>query len=242
MPSPGQVCYLPPEAREGPNKGDRPHLVLSLCDENSEAVTLAYGSTKFTDAANGAAHVLVDPFAKAYRGTGLSQPTYIYPSRLISYPVDQLPEPEGRIIDEMPQIRAALHLALGIGAGVTTEANVPGSNRRGRIVQFAPEITAEIECTHGLVVTEPTYSRSGFQQTLVPIFDAAEFESRDLDVVVTGVDWLARISGSPGSVILAAPLIFSVYGPTHIARYTPVIVDDNTMRQVDTALAIHFGI
>lgn len=115
MPDPGQVYFLPPEFREGPNKGDRPHLVLSLCEEGAEVATFAYGSTKATDAARGAAHVLIDPFATAYRSTGLSQPTYFYPSRLLTFAIEDLPQPAERIVDELPLIRQKLWSALGMG-------------------------------------------------------------------------------------------------------------------------------
>lgn len=105
----------PSEFREGPSKGDRPHLVLSLCSEEAEVATFAYGSTKATDAAHGAAHVLVDPFATTYRGTGLTHPTYFYPSRLLTFAIEDLPEPSGRIIEELPLIREKLKTAVGLG-------------------------------------------------------------------------------------------------------------------------------
>jgi hypothetical protein len=118
MPDPGQVYYLPPELREGPGKGDRPHLVLSLCVPGAETSTFAYGSTRATDALRGAAHVLVDPHATPFGRTGLSRPTYFYPSRLLTFAVDDLPEPSGRIIGELSAIRTQLRHALGIGQGV----------------------------------------------------------------------------------------------------------------------------
>lgn len=50
---PGQVYFFPPEVREGPGKGDRPHLVLSLCSEEPEVAAFACGSTKAMDAGHG---------------------------------------------------------------------------------------------------------------------------------------------------------------------------------------------
>ena len=173
MPHPGQVYYLPRESREDRDKGDRPHVLLSLCPPGCEVVTLAYGSTKATDAHHGAEHVLIDPAAMSYRGTGLIFPTYVYPSRLVSYATDALDRPAGQLIDEMPLLHRRLRRALGLGSGVTREANVAGANRRGRIVELVPELAYEWEAGYGLVVTEPGYSRTGYQQTVIPVLDSS---------------------------------------------------------------------
>lgn len=243
MPDPGQVYYLPPELREGPGKGDRPHLVLSLCTADSDAVTFAYGSTRSTDAAHGAAHVLVDPFASRYRGRGLSQPTYFYPSRLVSFGLEDLPDPSGRIIDELPAIRQQLRIALGLDQGVTTERNNRGANRRGRIAAYAQQAADELGTTHGLVITEPNYSRAGLQQTTIPILDATQYNTRMSDVVIHGMGppWPAEFAHSD-ALILAVPMITSVYERDSIARYLGDVVSERTMRDVDAALLKHFGL
>jgi hypothetical protein len=243
MPDPGQVYFLPPELREGPDKGDRPHLVLSLCGEESDVATFAYGSTKATDAAHGAAHVLVDPFATRYRGTGLSLPTYFYPSRLLTFAIDDLPEPSGRIIDELPLIRQQLKIALGLGQGVTNEASYRGANRRGRIAEYAPWIAAELGTPWCLVVTAPGYSRASLQQTTIPILNAAEYDARPGDVVIdrSSRDGAGQVFGSAESLILAAPLVTSVYERDSLASYSRHVIDDGTMRKVEVALALHFG-
>ena len=242
MPDPGQVYYLPPEEREGPHKGDRPHLVLSLGGDDAEVATFAYGSTKSTDAAHGAAHVLVDPFATAYRGTGLSQPTYFYPSRLLTFAVEDLPPPSGRIIDELPRIRQELRIALGLGQGVTREASYPGSNRRGRIAEYAGEMAAELGASHCLIVTAPGYSRAALQQITIPILDGEEYEARPGDVLVHhAVEW-AGGSWAVVQPLLAVPMITSVYERDSLARYTGAVVSDEVMREVEAALALHFGI
>ena len=243
MPGPGQVYYLPPELREGPGKGDRPHLVLSLCAPGAETSTFAYGSTKATDALRGAAHVLVDPFATRSRGTGLSRPTYFYPSRLLTFAIDDLPAPSGRIVDELPAIRRELKRALGIGQGVTREASFRGANRRGRIAEYAPAISEELGATHCLVVTEARYSRTALQQTTIPILNAMLYDATPGDVLVENTSgWQGRFSLRVHPILLAVPLITTVHERDSIARFTRTIVSEATMRDVEAALTLQFGL
>jgi hypothetical protein len=243
MPGPGQVYYLPPEFREGPGKGDRPHLVLSLCAPGAETSTFAYGSTKATDALRGAAHVLVDPFCSPRGGTGLSRPTYFYPSRLLTFAIDDLPDPAGRIVDELPAIRTQLRHALGIGQGVTREPNCRGANRRGRVAEYAPAISEELGATHCLVVTESRYSRTALQQTTIPILNAMLYDATPGDVVVQDTSgWQGRFSLRIQPILLAVPLITTVHERDSIARYTRTLVSDATLREVEAALVLHFGL
>jgi hypothetical protein len=243
MPNPGQVYFLPPELREGPGKGNRPHLVLSLCAEGAETSTFAYGSTKATDAAQGAAHVLVDPHSTRYRRSGLSAPTYFYPSRLLTFAIEDLPEPAGRIISELPAIKQELRRALGLGQGVTMEANCRGANRRGRIAEYAPAIADELGASHCLVVTEGGYSRAGLQQTTVLMLSAIEYDATPGDVLVahTGT-WRGRLPMHAQPILLAVPMITSVFERDSLARYTRTVVGEATMRDVETALTLHFDL
>lgn len=243
MPDAGQVYFLPPEARELA-KGDRPHLVMSLCAAHAETVTFAYGSTKGTDAANGAAHVLVDPFRTTFRGTGLTHATYFYPSRLITYPADAVfPDPAGRIIDELPLLRKQLKRALGFGTRVTFEGNRRGRNRRGRIAEYSADAARELDARYCLVVTEPNYSRADLQQTTIPLLDAGEFEEREGDVLIKdGTGWIRGLLGRRMDVIAAVPFIHTVYARSDLLGYTDTIVDEETMRQIDVAMALHFGL
>jgi hypothetical protein len=243
MPGPGQVYYLPPELREGPGKGDRPHLVLSLCAPGAETSTFAYGSTRGTDALRGAAHVRVDPFATRFGRTGLSRPTYFYPSRLLTFAIEDLPEPAGRIVHELSAIRTQLRRALGIGQGATGEANARGANRRGRIAEYAPTISEELGATHCLVVTEPGYSRASLQQTTIPLLNAMEYDATPGDVLVQSTSgWQGRLFLEVHPVLLAVPLITTVHERDGIARYTRTIVSEPTLREVDAALLLHFGL
>lgn len=243
MPEPGLVYYLPPEFCEGPGKGDRPHLVVSLCPPGAETSTFAYGSTKGTDAVHGAAHVLVDPSATRYGRTGLSRPTYFYPSRLLTFAIDDLPEPSGRVIHELPAVKTELRHALGLGQGVTRDANVRGANRRGRIAEYAPAIAAELGASQCLIVTEAPYSRSGFQQTTIPILSALEYDASPGDVLVSHTGgWTGRLAGHAQPMLLAVPMITSVYERDSLARYCKTVVCESTMRDVEAALTLHFGL
>lgn len=243
MPGPGQVYFLPPELREGPGKGDRPHLVLSLCAPGAETSTFAYGSTRATDALRGAAHVLVDPFATRFGRTGLSRPTYFYPSRLLTFAIEDLPEPAGRIVHELPAIRTRLRHALGIGQGVTGDANSRGANRRGRIAEYAPAISEDLGATHCLVVTEAGYSRASLQQTTIPLLNAMEYDATPGDVMVQNTSgWQGRLSLKVHPVLLAVPLATTVHERDGIARYTRTLVSESTMREADAALLRHFGL
>ena len=241
MPTPGDVYFLPPRAGEAvdPTKGRRPHLALSAWEPESHVLTLAYGSTKSTEAAAGAAFVLIDP-RRAARA-GLAAPTYFYPSRLVSVLPEDLSSPGGRVVRELPAVRDALRTALGLGCGVTAESNVRGSNRRGRLVRFVEKMTELTGFGHAIVVTEPAYSRQGRQQTLVPVFPEADFDMVDLDLVAPASSWTRHLRGRREPVIVSPSMIFTVFEPDWIERYTG-IVDPITMNRLDEALRLHFGL
>jgi hypothetical protein len=171
----------------------------------------------------------------------LAHPTYVYPSRLVSYPREAIGSSAGRLVDEMPWIRASLARALGLGTGVTHESNAPGSVRRGRLVELAADLSEDWEVRYGLIVTAPAYSRSGFQQTIIPLLDE-DCESRDLDVSVADRRLLVGLGAGYGSAVLAVPMVSTVYQPQHIRRYLDAVAPSNLMQEVETALRLHFGL
>lgn len=243
MSSPGDVYFLPPVDGERLDllKGDRPHVLLNADADRTGFATLAYASTKETEAVWGAAHLFVDPDREGRRETGLSRPTYVYPSRLISYELGDLPERSGRLIRPLPLLRRTLAAALGLGTGVTKEPNRRGANRRGRIAQLADDASELLGTTTAVVVTEPAYSRTSRYQTLVPILSATEFEPADLDVVVRNPGW----PGSDGTIedaLLAVSLVASVFDPSVISGYRDHVLDSLAMRRLDEALRSHFTI
>ena len=91
------------------------------------------------------------------------------------------------------------------------------------------------------MITEPGYSRSGFQQTVIPLLDD-ECEARDLDVFTGEAAWLASFGFGYRTGILAVPMVSTVYQPDHIRRYLGTIVPSEVMRRVEAALAVHFGL
>ncbi|HSU16925.1 hypothetical protein [Longimicrobium sp.] len=216
-------------------------MLLSLCPPGAEIATLAYGSTRTTDARHGAEAVLVEPGGTSYRGTGLVYPTYLYPSRLVTFPADALGAPAGVIIDEMPLVRESLRRALGLGTGVTGERNVPGANRRGRLVELVPVVVEEWEVRYALVVTAPRYSRTGFQQTVVPLLPD-ECEPRPLDVIISPSSALAHVHPPLLHTLLAATMVATVHQPSSVLRYLDIIVEPELMGQVESALILHFGL
>jgi hypothetical protein len=241
MPDPGEVFYLPPDADEPAGKGNRPYLLLSDCRPSAELATLALGSTRGSDAAFGAEHVRVDPSASTYRRTGLARPTYIYTSRLVTASPDALRNPAGSLMHVMGAVRASLSRALGLGTGVTREPNVPGANRRGRLVRLSRNVEAEWETSHALVVTEPEYSRFGYRQTVVPLFGGS-FEAYELDVVLPDDSWDTPVVGQEVGEILAVPAVATLYLPRDIAAFLDVVVPPGVMEAVDRALVAHFGL
>jgi hypothetical protein len=57
----------------------------------------------------------------------------------------------------------------------------------------------------------------------------------------TGSEWLRAFSEAD-ALILAVPMITSVYERDSIARYLGDVVSERTMRELDAALVTHFGL
>lgn len=244
LPKLGDVYYLAPqEGDHAPvEKGDRPYVVLSTGAAGDDVITLAYCSTRPTEATYGAAHVWVDPSTTADRACGFSRPTYVYPSRLGSYQLRDLGRLAGRLVAELPALRRELRFALGLGTGVRTELDLPKGNRRGSIVVLEDDYSEAIGFHAAVIVTEAGYSRHRRQQMVVPLLPDSEFESGKLDVVVGRADELTHISPESQTMVAATSLVTTIFEPEWIARYTNAVVDPETMHAIDEALAVHFGL
>lgn len=141
----------------------------------------------------------------------------------------------------MPEIQVGLARALGLGCGVTVEPNVRGSNRRGRVVELAMDLAQDWDVCHAVVITEPRYSRTGFQQLVVPLLDD-RFEADDRDVMLSDEAWLTQIGDRYREAILATRMVSTVYLPMHIARFLEVVLPSTVMERLDQSLARHFGL
>lgn len=236
---PGEVYYLERENGEPETKGKRPHVLLNGWFSRSSISTLAYCSTSGNDAGFGAEHVLIDPRTTSPRKTGLTRRTHVYPSRLISSLERTLGASAGTLDEELPALRDSLTRALGLGTGVTRESNVPGANRRGRLVELTQELADEWEVRYGVIVTEPEYSRFGYQQTLVPLLDDS-FESTPLDLPLRETAWLKQLEQEYHNGFLAVPMVSTAFLPSYIAGFMDMVIPAELMEDLDRALRAYF--
>jgi hypothetical protein len=93
------------------------------------------------------------------------------------------------------------------------------------------------------VVTEARYSRTALQQTTIPILNAMLYDPTPGDVAVQNTSgWQGRFSLRIQPILLAVPLITTVHERDSITRYTRTLVSEATMREVEAALVLHFGV
>lgn len=201
----------------------------------------SFASTAATESVFGGAAVLLDPHASRYNRSGFDRPTYITPCRLVSAESEDMQRMMGRIIDELPQIRLQLHRALGIKTGTCAGSGSASGSLRGQLVQLAGAFVAEAGIEFGVIMSEPEYSMQERYQIIIPILDAEEYEEDEMDVVVEGHDWLSRTNGIERA-LLPVPYIQSVFHPTEIRREVGAVIDEATMRELDTYLLQLFGL
>jgi hypothetical protein len=237
----GNLYLLPAEEDPGGDPKDRAHLVVSLVDPLSDLVTLAYCSTRSSEADLGSPHVLVDPSGATFAVTGLREATYVYPSRLVTEEILRLGQPIGRVLDEMPAVRRELRLALGIGLGT---AHTPGpalGGLRGQLIQLGPTLAEQLTTRYAVVVANPTYARKQRYLNIVPLFDSDEYEPASVDLVCDRRQWAAGLA-LPERVLICISAICSCYGldPNHLDAVLGRVVDDATTQSIDDGLLRHF--
>jgi hypothetical protein len=238
---PGEVWFLPPDHLRGDDGKSRRQVLLTACEERGQHATLAYASSQQTEAAFGAAHVLLDPGATAYGrggGSGFTRPACVYPSRLVGVGSEEMQRFAGRIIDEFPFIRTALRHALGMGAG----GQVANTGWRGCVVRFTSGVSKEIGCEHGLIVTEPVYAERERYQLVVPVLDLRRLEPAARDVVADGKPWIPLLFGTPAPIALAVEMIQTVFHPTDVEHEIVAVVDQETLAEVEDRLRERFGL
>jgi hypothetical protein len=163
------------------------------------------------------------------------------PCRLVLAASEDMQRMAGRIIDEMPAIRNELRHALGLGMG-TRAAGAASGSLRGCVVELGDALAAESGFRLAVIVTEAGYSLARRYQLLVPLLDAAEYESQSDDVVAIGTAWSGEIHPRLEAVLLAVRLIQTAFHSLEIARVLPVVVDDATIEEIDRALLRVFGL
>jgi hypothetical protein len=234
----GEVYLLPPEPDDGDPKY-RLHVLLTDCDTDNAICTLAFCSTQATEAQFGASNHLVDPSQSRYGGTGFSEATYVYVSRLIARYAGDLTTMKGRLVDDMALIRDELRAALGLQTGTALEGKAKGS-LRGQVVVLSEAYTDDIGTEYAIILTSPRYARERSYQIVVPVYDDS-VEPEAHDVQAEGGEWLKSAGVPYDPVIIAVPFVQSVYQPTDIAQLTGVTVDTNTISEIEDALRYHFN-
>jgi hypothetical protein len=70
-----------------------------------------------------------------------------------------------------------------------------------------------------------------------------EYDAAPGDVLVQSTSaWQGRLALRFHPILLAVPMITTVHERDSIARYTRTIVSEATMRDVEAALVLHFGV
>ena len=239
----GEVHFLPPdEAVDGDDK-ERRHLLLTDCgDEQRLMGTFAYASRQSTEADHGAANHLVNPVRTTYRGTGFNEPTYVYPSRLVAYDSRELVDQElaGRLMDDIVPIRDQLRYALGIGTGTAYGTGPAQGSYRGRIAFLADELRDLSGWDFAIVVTEALYSKQRRFQTIIPVFDAADYAECPGVLLIQDRPWVYDL-GWEGALAFT-PYVSSVFQHREIEYMLPLTVDEATMAELDLAMALRFAL
>ncbi len=98
-----------------------------------------------------------------------------------------------------------------------------------------------------VLVTPDDYARVRRYQQLIPIYDSAEIEPQDGEIE-SGAEWVRALPGTMGTAILAVPGLFTgsehrrPFNPGQIAGLTAVTVETDTLRHIDEALVVTFGL
>ena len=232
---PGQVWFLPPEFEDGGDSKRRPHLLLTTCEEDENGV-FAYASTSRTEARFGAASLVVDPTTSPGAHTGLNRPTHIYASRLAPVAPHDFGHLAGRLIELMPQVRALLAAALGLGTGTTAGTGAAAASWRGRIVLFSTRVSDSLGYRYGIIITEANYSRTRRYQIVIPMDDPTFFAPEADDLVRTDFPWISAVDPELTEVLIGVADVRSVFHPVDIDRWTGAVVDDGTLGEIEAAL------
>jgi hypothetical protein len=154
----GRIFLLPVGATWLNHDKPRPFVLSTDCAAWQPG-TMVYGSTQATEASFGAANIHVLPAQTGVNANRLGHPTRFYPG--IIYPVEcsQLGTFLGYLGKRLPEFRAGLRWALGIGTGTCWVAGAPAGSCRGRLVRLKEQVAAELRTPIAVLLTEHAYSR-----------------------------------------------------------------------------------
>jgi hypothetical protein len=154
-------------------------------------------------------------------------------------PAHHLTQFRGRLINEMPAVRASLVRSMGLRTGTADSPGPARGSNRGRIAIFSPPVADRIYTDYGVVVTHPAYSRQRRFLTVVPLFLNVP-RPRAHDILVEDEPWLTALGGT--RALAAAEEVFSPFWGTDPARQDVVdlhpsaVVDEATMTVIEDRL------
>jgi len=230
---PGEVWFLPPQTEDGGDGKSRRHVLLTSCDEG-EGGTVAYASTKTTERAFGASSLFVNPSLS--RGSGFTKPTHIYPGRLVLAASRDFLRMTGRLVAELPELRSALMLALGIGTGCARRRAETAASWRGKVVRFSSGFREAVGYSFGIVLTEHRYSAWRRYQIIVPMDDLAMSQPVEGDIPITSGTWFRDVSRTMMGVLLSVSEIQSVFHRDEIESWTGATIDDSALAVLEAAI------
>lgn len=238
---PGHVFWLPPGTTWLNRDKPRP-FALTTPSATGALGTLVYGSSQETEKRSGATAVEIAPVLKGLNRNGLSRRTFFYPGTLLPVIHERLPPPSGHLNRSLPELRAAMRIALGIGRGSCLGSNAPAGSCRGRIVVCGPALSRSIQAAHAVVLTGPAYSAERNYQIILPIFTVFAREIDMHDLLVATRKWAGSFWTVAHQVLLPIPLTQSVWHSEDIARETEYVVDGGTLAEIDRRLCEYFSL
>lgn len=237
----GDVFTLPEGATWLNRDKPRPYVLITDCEPPADGF-LAYGSTRETERAAGAAFVLVAPRPVGINANGLRATTFFYPGMMLPIDQDLLPNRIGTLGAARPELRRALRQALGIGTGTCMDSAAPAGSRRGRIVVLDPDLASVVQTAFAVILTEHRYSREARYQVIVPIMGGDDVHEESLVLRVARRSWFGIFSMPISSAWFAVPVIQSVWHRTDIAAETAFVIDDDALTALEALLCTVFDL
>jgi mRNA-degrading endonuclease toxin of MazEF toxin-antitoxin module len=236
---PGDIFSLPSSDPDGGDpKDDRPHVLVSLVEQDGEFATVVYCSTQSWEIGfAGPPYVVIEPSSGTFAATGLQSRTVAYPGRLAVCFVSDLTVQRGVLMDELPALQTALLRAIGFRAGVSRSVGMPASGSyRGVVVRFTAEFVDFCGVEFGLIVSEPKYSRETMFQNFVPLMHEAELADPNSHLRISVQPLL---KSAPASMMAVTRMVQSCHHRFAVAS-TVGHVDAETMKAVEDELAVRF--